>query len=297
MNWIRNFVKPRLKKLVNRDVPENLWDKCPSCEQMVFHRELKENLFVCPHCDHHMRLSAPERLNLLFDQQDYELLSTPQVLKDPLKFKDIKKYSDRHKDAKAKTNLDDAVLVAKGRVGSMPTVIAAMDFRFMGGSMGVAVGELLVKGAQEACRTKSAYIVVTASGGARMQEGILSLMQMARTTAALEQLKEANLPYLVVMTDPTSGGVTASFAMIGDLHFAEPGAMICFAGRRVIEQTIKQKLPDDFQTAEYLLEHGMVDRVIHRRDMKKELGSILELLMSSAAKPTEKGRLEKGRSR
>jgi len=285
MNWIRNFVKPKLKALVGRNVPENLWDKCPSCEQMIFHRELKESLFVCPHCDHHMRLSAGERLSLLFEDGKFERIPLPETVRDPLKFKDLKKYTDRLKQARSKTKEEDALVIGLGKIGRMPVVCAAFDFRFMGGSMGLAVGEGLVKAAQLAITNKTPFLVIPASGGARMQEGILSLMQMARTTAMINQLKEAGLPYIVLLTDPTTGGVTASFAMLGDIAISEPKAMICFAGRRVIEQTIKQQLPDDFQTAEYLLEHGMIDMVVQRKDLKKKISNILSLLMKPQPAP------------
>lgn len=279
MNWIRNYVKPKLQALVSKDVPENLWDKCPSCEQMIFHRELKENLFVCPQCDHHVRIDPETRLTLLFDGGLYETVPLAPVVSDPLKFKDLKKYTDRKKEAQSKTGHDDALLMGKGTIGGNKVVCAAFNFKFMGGSMGIAVGEGLVTAAKAAMAENAALVVVPASGGARMQEGILSLMQMARSTAVISELKEAKLPYLVLLTDPTTGGVTASFAMLGDIHIAEPKAMIGFAGRRVIEQTIKQKLPDDFQTAEYLHEHGMVDQVVHRKALNHTVGNILSILM------------------
>ena len=279
MNWITNFVKPKLKALVNKDVPENLWDKCPSCEQMIFHRELADANYVCPQCDHHLRVGPLDRLNLLFDEGKYERIALPEVVQDPIKFKDLKKYTDRKKDAQAKTNEEDALVIGFGEIGGKKVVCAAFNFRFMGGSMGIAVGEGLVKAADYAREHKAAFVVVPASGGARMQEGILSLMQMARSTAAISKLKEEKLPYLVLLTDPTTGGVTASFAMLGDVQIAEPKSMICFAGRRVIEQTIKQKLPEDFQTAEYLLDHGMLDMVVHRKDLNAKIGNILSLLM------------------
>ena len=283
MNWIRNYVKPKLKALVSKEIPENLWDKCPSCEQMIFHRELKENLYVCPHCDHHLRIDPNDRLSCIFDEGTYHKLPLPSVIQDPLKFKDLKKYSDRKKEAQSKTGEDDALVVGLGAVGGNKVICAAFNFRFMGGSMGLAVGEGLVEAANRAVAEKAALIVVPASGGARMQEGILSLMQMARSTAAISKVKEAQLPYIVLLTDPTTGGVTASFAMLGDIHISEPKAMIGFAGRRVIEQTIKQKLPDDFQTAEYLHEHGMIDQVVHRKDLNMSLGNILSILMKKAA--------------
>ncbi len=283
MNWIRNSIKPKLKALVSRDVPDNLWDKCPSCEQMIFHRELTKNQYVCPQCDSHMRLSPKNRLALMFDKGIFDIISLPKVVQDPIKFKDIKKYMDRKKDAQAKTSHEDALVIAHGYIGGNSTVCAVFNFAFMGGSMGIAVGEGLVKAADEARSKNAAFVVVPSSGGARMQEGILSLMQMARVTAAVAKLKECKLPYIVLMTNPTTGGVTASFAMLGDVQIAEPKAMICFAGRRVIEQTIKQKLPDDFQTAEYLLDHGMLDQVVHRKDLNHTIGNILSILMKKAS--------------
>ncbi|NCP62551.1 MAG: acetyl-CoA carboxylase carboxyltransferase subunit beta [Alphaproteobacteria bacterium] len=279
MNWIRNFVKPKLKALVSKDVPEKLWDKCPSCEQMIFHRELSDADYVCPQCDYHMRIGPVKRLELLFDGATFERIPLPAVVNDPLKFKDIKRYSERKKEAQGKTKEEDALVIGFGKIGGKSVVCAAFNFQFMGGSMGLSVGEGLVKAADYAREKGAALIVVPASGGARMQEGILSLMQMARSTAAISKLKESRLPYIVLLTDPTTGGVTASFAMLGDIHIAEPKAMIGFAGRRVIEQTIKQKLPDDFQTAEYLLDHGMLDQVVHRKDLNKTLGNILSLLL------------------
>lgn len=283
MNWIRNFVKPKLKALVARDVPENLWHKCPSCEQMIFHRELTDNQHVCPQCDHHMRIDPDKRLETLFDGGNYTRVELDPVPNDPLKFKDLKKYADRKKEAQSKTGNDDAIVIAKGVISGNRTVCAVFDFGFMGGSMGMAVGQGIIKAANIAKESGSALIVVPASGGARMQEGILSLMQMARVTAAISQFKDQRLPYLVLLTDPTSGGVTASFAMLGDIHIAEPKALICFAGRRVIEQTIKQNLPDNYQTAEYLHEHGMVDQVVHRRDLNHRIGNMLSILMKKSA--------------
>lgn len=280
MSWLTNFVRPKLRALVGRDVPDNLWHKCPKCEQMLFHRDLAENLHVCHHCGHHMRLSAKRRLELLFDEGNYQRIALTPAPQDPLKFKDLKRYSDRLKDAKAATQEEDAVVVAEGTIQGYPIVIAAFDFHFMGGSMGAAVGNAIVDGARAAVKSKAAFLVVSASGGARMQEGILSLMQMSRTTVAVRLVKEAGLPYLTLLSDPTAGGVTASFAMIGDVSLAEPGATICFAGRRVIEQTIRHKLPDDFQTAEHLQEHGMVDMVVKRADLPKTIGTLLKHLMS-----------------
>jgi acetyl-CoA carboxylase carboxyl transferase subunit beta len=279
MNWLTNFVRPKLRALVGRDIPENLWHKCPQCEQMLFHQDLQDTLHVCRHCGHHMRISATSRLKILMDEGMYSRVPLPGNIQDPLKFKDLKKYSDRLKDARQKTQENDSVVVGMGTIGGQKAIVVAFDFSFMGGSMGVAVGEALHAGAQMAIARRCALIVVPASGGARMQEGILSLMQMARTTVAVRLVKEAKLPYIVVMTDPTAGGVTASFAMLGDVAIAEPGAMICFAGRRVIEQTIRQKLPDDFQTAEYLHSHGMLDMVVHRSQLNEKIGKVLNILM------------------
>jgi len=280
MNWLTNFVRPKLRALVNRkDVPENLWDKCPNCSQLIFHRELEENLFVCQHCDHHMRLSAVKRLGMLFDKGEYTRIELPKAPADPLRFRDQKRYADRIRDARARTHEDDAIAVAHGTLGGIPVVIAALDFGFMGGSMGMAVGNGIIAAARLAVAQLAPLIVVPASGGARMQEGALSLMQMPRTVIAVQEVKEAGLPYVVVLADPTTGGVTASFAMLGDLHVAETGAMIGFAGARVIEQTVRETLPDGFQRAEYLLEHGMVDIVVSRSELRDTLARVISLLL------------------
>ncbi|MBC8269519.1 MAG: acetyl-CoA carboxylase carboxyltransferase subunit beta [Rhodospirillaceae bacterium] len=283
MNWLKNIVRPKLKRLVGgqKEIPDNLWHKCPSCEEMVFHRDLEQNLRVCPHCGHHLRLSAEARLKILFDEGKYQSIELAEALADPLKFRDRRKYSDRLKEAQAKTTLQDALIVAHGRMGGLNVVIAALDFSFMGGSMGVAVGEGLIAAARLAVVQDASLIVVPSSGGARMQEGILSLMQMARTTIAVEEVKEAGLPYIVVLTDPTTGGVSASFAMLGDVAIAETGAVIGFAGARVIEQTIREKLPEGFQRAEYLLEHGMVDMVVRRQDLRETLVRVIGLLINT----------------
>jgi acetyl-CoA carboxylase carboxyl transferase subunit beta len=279
MNWLTNFVRPKIQSLVRpREVPDNLWIKCPGCEQMVFHRELEKNLQVCPHCDHHMRLPVKQRLDMLFDGGEYKRIELPRVVEDPLRFRDVKKYADRIKDARTKTGEQDAVTVASGSIGRCPAVVAAFDFTFMGGSMGMAVGEAIIAAAELAVIQDAALICVPASGGARMQEGILSLMQMARTTVAVDKVKEKGLPYIVLLTDPTTGGVTASFAMLGDIHISEPGAVIGFAGQRVIETTIRETLPEGFQRAEYLREHGMVDMVVSRHHLTQRLGSLLDLL-------------------
>ncbi len=284
MNWLTNFVKPKIQALIQRnDIPDNLWTKCPSCEHMLFHRDLQDNLFVCHHCQHHMRIDVTHRLESLFDEQSYTLIDVPKVIADPLKFKDSKRYVDRLKEYRQKTNRTDSVIVAYGQISRIPSVIAAFDFNFMGGSMGLAAGEALVTASEYAVKTNSPLIAISASGGARMQEGILSLMQMPRTIIAVQRVKEAGLPYITLLTDPTTGGVTASFAMLGDVSIAEPGCMIGFAGARVIEETIRQKLPEGFQKAEYLLEHGMVDMVIHRSEMKKTIGQLLTHTMPSGA--------------
>ena len=281
MNWISNYVRPKIQALVQKkDVPENLWTPCSNCGKMVFHRDLERNSQVCPHCEHHMKLDVMNRLEMLFDNGTYENIEMPSVEADPLRFKDKKRYTDRIKDARAKRKRDDVVVGGLGTIGGKKAVIAAFDFKFMGGSMGMAVGEAIVKAAETAVTHNAAFIVIPASGGARMQEGILSLMQMSRTTIAVDQVKEAGLPYIVILTDPTTGGVSASFAMLGDIQIAEPGSLICFAGARVIEETIREKLPDGFQRAEYLLDHGMLDMVVHRKEMAPTLGSVLNHLMN-----------------
>ena len=290
MNWLTNFVRPKIRALVRKDDDrETLWEKCPSCGQMVFHRDLAAVLRVCPHCDHHLRLRATDRLAQMFDEGKFERISLPQVQADPLKFRDEKRYTERLKDNRAKTGEDEAVIVAHGTMGGLGAVIVVQDFAFMGGSMGLAVGEALIAGAERAVADKAPLIVFAAAGGARMQEGILSLMQMPRTTIAVEQVREAGLPYIAVLTDPTTGGVTASFAMIGDIQIAEPGALIGFAGQRVIQDTIREQLPEGFQRAEYLLEHGMLDMVVHRHELRATLVRIIDLLMNqtqSLASPT-----------
>lgn len=284
MNWLTNFIRPRIRSLVQpKEAPDNLWQKCPSCEGMLFHRDLAENMNVCTHCGHHLRITVKERLALLFDGGTYETFEIPNVAQDPLKFKDKKKYADRLKDSQTKTKLKDAMTIAKGTVDGIPLVVSAFNFSFMGGSMGMAVGEAIVKGAEEAIKAGAAFMVIPASGGARMQEGMLSLIQMPRSIIAVEMVKEARLPYIVLLTDPTTGGVSASFAMVGDIHIAEPGATIGFAGKRVIEETIREQLPPGFQTAEYLLEHGMVDMVVPRKEFRQTLARILGMLMNKGA--------------
>jgi acetyl-CoA carboxylase carboxyl transferase subunit beta len=286
MNWLTNFVRPKIRALVKRntEVPENLWAKCSSCGAMVFNRDLEANLRVCTHCGHHMRLPAVRRLDLLLDD-GYTRVAMPKVVADPLKFRDSKRYTDRLKDAHAKGQEHDALIVGSGTLAGMPAVVAAFDFEFMGGSMGIAVGEGLLTAARVAVERGAALIVVPASGGARMQEGILSLMQLPRTTIAVSLVKEAGLPYLVLLTDPTTGGVSASFAMLGDITIAEPGALICFAGARVIEETIREKLPDGFQRAEYLLEHGLIDKVVPRHELKAMLARMITLLQRTSPQP------------
>jgi acetyl-CoA carboxylase carboxyl transferase subunit beta len=269
--------------LGQREVPENLWSQCPSCQQMIFTKELEKNQKVCAHCGHHMRGTAPERLAWTFDEDSYTRIELPRVPADPLSFRDSKRYAERLREARAKTGLEDALVVAHGTIGGHKAVIAAMAFDFMAGSMGAAVGEGLVAAARLAVLQDAPLIVFTASGGARMQEGAVSLMQMPRTTIASLLLKEARLPYIVVMTDPTTGGVTASFAMLGDIHIAEPGALIGFAGARVIEQTVRETLPEGFQRAEYLLAHGILDMVVARTDMRDTLARIVGLLRPAPA--------------
>ncbi|WP_346912036.1 acetyl-CoA carboxylase, carboxyltransferase subunit beta [uncultured Roseibium sp.] len=280
MNWINSLVRPKIRDLLKkREVPENLWIKCPETGEMVFHRDLEANLWVVPNSGHHMRMPAVKRLETLFDGGDYETVETPEAHADPLKFRDTKKYVDRLKEYRSKTGETDAVRVARGKVNGAPLTAAVQDFAFMGGSLGMAAGEAILTGMQTAVTHHTPFVLFAASGGARMQEGILSLMQMPRTTVGVQMLREAGLPYIVVLTNPTTGGVSASYAMLGDVHIAEPGAQIGFAGRRVIEQTIREKLPDGFQSAEYLLEHGMVDMVVKRHDIKNTIARICDILM------------------
>ena len=280
MNWITNYVRPKINSLFSRrDTPENLWTKCDECGTMLFHRELSDALNVCPSCQHHMNIAPRERFADLFDGGVYVEVPVPEPVADPLHFRDQKKYPDRIREARKKNGVQDAMLVAEGEIGRLRIVAAGQDFNFMGGSMGMAVGNAIIAACQQAVKRKCPLVLFSAAGGARMQEGILSLMQMPRATVAIEMLKEARLPYIVVLTHPTTGGVTASYAMLGDVHIAEPNALICFAGPRVIEQTIREKLPEGFQRAEYLLDHGMLDRVVHRKNMRGELITILRMLM------------------
>lgn len=292
MSWISNIVRPKIRALVQKqDIPDNLWIKCPSCDSMLFHRDLEKHFQVCHHCNHHLRLPVTRRLELLFDEGNYKTHDLPSNIADPLKFKDRKKYTDRLRDARQKTGRQDGIIVASGTISGNKTVIAAFDFRFMGGSMGIAVGNGLVKAAELAVKQNAALIVVPASGGARMQEGILSLMQMPRSIIAIDQVKDAKLPYIVLLTDPTTGGVSASFAMLGDIHIAEPGTQIGFAGKRVIQETIREELPKGFQTAEYLLDHGQVDLVVPRHELAEKIGNILGILMKKKdAKPKKKAK-------
>jgi acetyl-CoA carboxylase carboxyl transferase subunit beta len=276
MSWL-NRVRNSIPFLPKRETPENLWHKCRTCGAMIFTREWEENAFVCPRCDHHDRIGPRARFTLLLDP-GYTILPPPQVREDPLKFRDSKRYSDRLKAARTATGESDALMNARGAIDGRKAVVAVQDFAFMGGSMGMAVGAAFVDGARAAIADRCPYVIFTAAGGARMQEGILSLMQMPRTTVAISELKEAGLPYIVVLTDPTTGGVTASYAMLGDVQIAEPGALIGFAGQRVIEQTIREKLPEGFQRAEYLLAHGMIDMVTHRKDLRRTLARLIDYL-------------------
>src|SRR5579862_4292201 len=282
MNWIANFVRPRIKSLIGgrgSETPENLWKKCPACGDMIFHRDLEAAQKVCPQCGHHMRLGARERFQAIFDAAAFEELPQPQVPLDPLHFRDERRYTDRLKDARSKTGRQDGLVAARGTIDCMAVMLAVQPFDFLGGSLGMAVGEALVEAMQAAVVERRPFVLFVSSGGARMQEGILSLMQMPRVTIGVDMLHEAKLPYIVVLTDPTTGGVSASYAMLGDVQIAEPGALIGFAGQRVIEDTIREKLPDGFQRAEYLLDHGMVDMVVHRHELKATISNLLHLLM------------------
>jgi acetyl-CoA carboxylase carboxyl transferase subunit beta len=280
MNWITNSVLPKIKAWVKSDdVPENLWVKCSACNQMIFHREFEIAYNCCSTCGHHAPLAPASRFAMTFDDGAFDMISLPAIEDDPLKFRDSKKYSDRLRDTRSKTGLNDAIAVAAGKVNGYVCVIAAFDFRFMGGSMGRMVGNGIIAAANEAVSRKAALMTVPSTGGARMQEGVLSLMQLPRTIVAVDKVRDAGLPYLVLLAHPTTGGVTASFAMLGDIQIAEPGAIIGFAGRRVIEETVREKLPEDFQTAEYLMDHGMVDAVVARSDQAAYIGKILDFLM------------------
>jgi acetyl-CoA carboxylase carboxyl transferase subunit beta len=278
MNWISEWALPKIQTWLGRkEVPENLWTKCPACEQMIFHRDLERALHVCTHCGHHMRIPALKRLEYTFDP-GFQRIELPKAPPDPLRFRDQRRYGDRLREAQTKAGMDDAALVGHGTIEGHRAVVTAFEFGFMGGSMGAGVGEAIVTAAKLAVLQDAPLIVVTASGGARMQEGAVSLMQMPRTVIATQMVKEAGLPFIVVMSDPTTGGVTASFAMLGDIHIAEPGALIGFAGARVIEQTVREKLPEGFQRAEYLLEHGILDMVVPRGALRGRLAQVISLL-------------------
>jgi acetyl-CoA carboxylase carboxyl transferase subunit beta len=283
MNWISNVVRPKIRSFLRREVPENLWVKCPDTGQLVFYKDLEANQFVIPNSNYHMRMGATARLKSLFDEGAFDEIAYPEVPLDPLKFRDERRYVDRLKDARQKTGMPDAIRLATGELEGLPVVAAVQDFDFMGGSLGMAAGEAVIRGLETAVERGSPFILFAASGGARMQEGILSLMQMPRTTVGVQMLREARKPYIVVMTNPTTGGVTASYAMLGDIHLAEPGALICFAGPRVIEQTIREKLPEGFQRAEYLRDHGMVDMVVHRHQLRATLARLCRVLTKAPA--------------
>jgi acetyl-CoA carboxylase carboxyl transferase subunit beta len=283
MNWISNVVRPKIRNFLNRrEVPENLWLKCPETGQLVFYKDVEANQFVIPGSNYHMRMGAVTRLKSMFDGETWLDIAVPTVPVDPLKFRDERRYGERLRDARAKTGLNDAIKLGLGKLEGCPVVIGVQDFEFMGGSLGMAAGEAVIKGLETAVDKGTPFILFAASGGARMQEGILSLMQMPRTTVAVQRLREAREPYIVVLTNPTTGGVTASYAMLGDVHIAEPGALIGFAGPRVIEQTIREKLPEGFQKAEYLRDHGMIDMVVHRHKLRALLAELCRLLTKAA---------------
>lgn len=285
MSWLSNFVRPKIRALVKKsDTPNNLWVKCNNCGTMVYHKDLKETSNVCPTCNHHMKMSARQRINWVLDEGTITDVIIPQTISDPLNFKDNKKYIDRLKVSKRKTQNEDAIIIARGKIGSNNAIVAALDFGFMGGSMGVAVGEGLLEAAKEAINHNFPLVVFTSSGGARMQEGIFSLMQLPRTVIAANTLKENNIPYIVILTDPTTGGVSASFAMLGDVTYAEPGALIGFAGPRVIQSTVNETLPEGFQTSEYLLEHGMIDDVVSRKNLKAVIANTIMHLVNNVTK-------------
>ena len=280
MSWL-NSVRNALSFGAKKTTSDNLWHKCKGCDQMVFTKEWAENGYVCPKCDHHDRIGPAERFRQLFDPGSLEIIPAPNVTEDPLKFRDSKRYSDRLKSARADTTEADALVNARGRIDGHPAVVGVQDFAFMGGSMGLAVGESFVRGVENAIEHRCPYVIFTASGGARMQEGILSLMQMPRSTVAIQMLHDAGLPYIVVLTDPTSGGVMAAYAMLGDIQIAEPKATLAFTGRRVIESTIREKLPDDFQTSEYYLDHGLIDMVVHRHELRARLATVIGYLTAA----------------
>ncbi|MCF6343481.1 MAG: acetyl-CoA carboxylase, carboxyltransferase subunit beta [Devosiaceae bacterium] len=284
MNWIDKVVRPKIRSFLHkRDVADNLWVKCPQSGEMIFHRDLEANQWVVPNSNYHMKIKSSDRLKSFFDAGEYEELDLPQVVQDPLKFRDLKRYSDRLKEHRNKTGMYDAVVLARGKLKAQEIIVAVQDFDFIAGSLSIAAGAAIVKGINVAIESKLPFVIFTASGGARMQEGILSLMQLPKITVAVKRLKRAGLPYIVVLTNPTTGGVTASYAMLGDVHIAEPGAQIGFAGARVIEQTIREKLPEGFQRSEYLLEHGMVDMVVHRHNLRDVISSLLLMFMGLPA--------------
>jgi acetyl-CoA carboxylase carboxyl transferase subunit beta len=284
VSWISNVVRPKIRNLLaKKEVTPNLWIKCPETGEMVFHRDLEANHFVIPGSGYHMRMTTKQRLDHFFDESKWDSIELPDVPLDPLKFRDERRYTERLRDARAKTGLADAVTVGTGTVDAVPVVAAVQDFEFMGGSLGMAAGEAIITALNTAREQKKPFVVFAASGGARMQEGVLSLMQLPRTTVAVEALREEKLPYIVVLTNPTTGGVTASYAMLGDVHIAEPGALIGFAGPRVIEQTIREKLPEKFQRAEFLYDHGMVDMVVHRHKLREVIARLCRLLAPATA--------------
>jgi len=286
MNWISNVVRPKIRNfLARRDVPENLWIKCPESGQLVFYRDVEQNQFVIPGSNYHMRMGATSRMKSMFDGETWIDVGVPEVAPDPLKFRDERRYADRLRDARTKTGMKDAIKLGFGKLDGLPVVIGVQDFEFMGGSLGMAAGEAVIKGLETAVDRGTPFILFAASGGARMQEGILSLMQMPRTTVAVQRLREAGRPYVVVLTNPTTGGVTASYGMLGDVHIAEPGALIGFAGPRVIEQTIREKLPEGFQKSEYLKEHGMVDMVVHRHELRAIVSMLCRILTKAPSAP------------
>ena len=290
MSWLKNIVPPGLKNIFKkREVPDNLWLKCPACDSMIFYKDAEDSLFVCPECDFHLKVSAELRFQQLFDEGSITYIDCPDVPKDPLKFKDQKKYVDRLKETRSKTNKKDSIVIGSGNINSQQVVMAVHDFSFMGGSLGMAAGESIIIAIEEALNNKCPFILCASSGGARMQEGILSLMQMPRTTVMLQSLREERLPYIVLLTNPTTGGVTASYAMLGDIHIAEPKALIGFAGPRVIENTINENLPEGFQKSEYLLEHGMIDMVVHRKDLKEMISNIINILFNKEENSSSNG--------
>jgi acetyl-CoA carboxylase carboxyl transferase subunit beta len=295
VNWISEVVPPKIRSFLKRDTPENLWVKCPESGELVFHKDLEANLYVVPGSGYHMRIPVSTRLASIFDDAAYDNIPTPEVPVDPLKFRDVKRYTERLKDYRAKTGNADSVTLHTGKLEDLPVTVAVQDFEFQGGTLGMAAGEAIITGMTSAIERHTPFIIFTASGGARMQEGMFSLMQLPRTTVAVQQLKAAKLPYIVVLTNPTTGGVTASYAMLGDIHIAEPGAVVGFAGARVIEQTIRERLPDGFQRAEYLKSHGMVDLVVPRSEMRATLARLCALLMHTPRPATNsKTRLPNG---